>query len=121
MKDWLLTSGKKSNTEILARCRAKLEETARKRDLISYSKLASHMGIANQGVGPYLNAIYQEETELDHPDLTLVAVYAGTRYGRFNSRGGPAQSVKVNPDKPEDRQKYDDEVKRVWDFWTSGK
>jgi hypothetical protein len=61
---------------------------ARARDTITYSALASFLGVANQSVGRYLNAIYEEEIALGHPDLTVVVVYSETGMGRYNSRGG---------------------------------
>jgi hypothetical protein len=63
---------------ITERCKARLIATARALDKITYSALASHLGVANQSVGRYLNAIYEEEIALGHPDLTVVVVYEET-------------------------------------------
>ena len=45
---------------------------------IAYSKLAKHLGVANQSVGLYLDAIYKDEIAAGRPDLTLVVVYSET-------------------------------------------
>jgi hypothetical protein len=55
--------------------------------------------------------------DLGHPDLTLVVVYASTGYGRFNSRGGVAQSVRVDPKNSADVETYDADLKRVYLQW----
>jgi DNA-binding XRE family transcriptional regulator len=74
--------------QITDRCKAKLIAVARANGTITYSELANLLGVANQSIGRYLNAIYEEEIALGHPDLTVVVVYAKTGMGRFNS-GGP--------------------------------
>jgi len=70
-------------------------------------------------VGVYLNPIYKDEITQGRPDLTVVVVYPKTRMGRFNSRGGAAQSVVVNPKNPDDVNAYQDELKRVYEQWAS--
>jgi hypothetical protein len=56
---------------ITDRCKARLIASARARDTITYSALANLLGVANQSVGRYLNAIYAEEIALGHPALQL--------------------------------------------------
>jgi hypothetical protein len=102
---------------ITDRCKATLIAIARARDKITYSELANLLGVANQSVGRYLNAIYAEEIALGHPDLTVVVVYSKTEMGRFNSRGGPAQRIRVDPNNQSDVQAYKAELKRVYDHW----
>lgn len=105
--------------EKIEKCKNKLIEVARARDLITYGDLAAHVGVANQGIGTYLKSIYNEETRrLEHPDLTLVAVSAKTRFGRFNSKGRPAQSVTVDPDNPHDVRKYEEQLAKVCEHWS---
>src|SRR3954463_2256115 len=87
-------------------CRDKLITTARARSKIRYGDLAKDLRVANQSVGLYLNVIYKEEIAQGRPDLTVVAVYPKTGMGRFNSRGGPGQSVVVDPANPEDVRAY---------------
>jgi hypothetical protein len=100
------------------RCEKKLVEIAKKRGTISYSELAAHLGVASQGVGPYLNAIYSDAVmSRGLPDLTLLAVYRGTNYGRFHSRGLPTQSVVFDPSNPEHRRIYDRDRERVYKQW----
>ena len=105
--------------QITVRCKTRLIAVARARETITYSALASFLGVANQSVGLYLNEIYAEEIALRHPDLTVVVVYAETGMGRYNSRGGPAQSVRVDPDNQSDVQAYRAELQRVYDHWAS--
>jgi hypothetical protein len=105
------------NKRITKKCKARLIAVARASKTINYGALAKPLGVANQSVGHYLNAIYDEENALGHPDLTVVAVYAKTGMGRFNSRGGPAQSIRVDPKKPSDRKAYDAELARVYAHW----
>jgi hypothetical protein len=103
--------------QITDRCKAKLIAVARAKGKITYSVLANLLGVANQSIGRYLNAIYEEEIALGHPDLTVVVVYAKTGMGRFNSREGPAQSIRVDPDNPRDVQSYKAELARVYNHW----
>jgi hypothetical protein len=76
--------------------------------------------VANQSVGLYLNPIYREEMAARRPDLTVVVVYADTGMGRYNSRGGPAQSVRVDPKKDADVRAYKDELTAVYKQWSKG-
>jgi hypothetical protein len=110
---------KNMNTGLLKRCRDKLVAIAHKGERIPYSELAKHVGVANQGLRPYLNQIYEEEIALAHPDLTLVAVYVGTKYGRYNSRGAEAQSVQIDPSNAADVAAYEADVARVYQHWKS--
>jgi hypothetical protein len=98
-------------------CRDKLIATARARSKITYGDLAKVLHVANQSVGLYLNAVYEEEIAQGRPDLTVVVVYPKTGMGRFNSRGGPAQSVVVDAGNPEDVRAYTEELNRVYDQW----
>ena len=98
----------------LDRCCDELVKTARARTTIQYGDLAKILGVASQSVGVYLNRIYEEEIARGRPDLTVVVVYKKTGMGRFNSRGGPSQSVLVDPDNPNDVQSYKDELARVY-------
>jgi DNA-binding XRE family transcriptional regulator len=102
----------------VTRCRDRLIKVARAEGKITYSALAEFLGVANQSVGLYLNAVYEQEIAAGHPDLTVVVVYADTDMGRYNSRGGPAQSVRVNPDNSADVQAYKDELNRVYKEWS---
>jgi hypothetical protein len=102
------------DTERLNKCRSKLVEVAAARSRITYGELAAHLGVANQSVGPYLNSIYREEVTAERPDLTLVVVYADTGFGRYNSGGGPAQSVKVDPQNLDDVKAYNEHLARVY-------
>ncbi len=99
-------------------CRTKLIEIARARGEITYGALAQLIHVANQSIGRYLNAIYEEEIAQHRPDLTVVVVCPKTRMGRYNSRGGPAQSVIVNPDNEADVRAYAEELNRVYDKWS---
>ena len=105
------------NKRITARCKARLIAAARVSNKITYSALAKRLGVANQSVGRYLNAIYEEENALGHPDLTVVAVCKKTGMGCFNSCGGPAQSIRVDPNKQSDVQAYEAELARVYAHW----
>jgi hypothetical protein len=84
---------------VAVRCREKLVEVARQERTITYGELAAHIGIENQGPWAILDEIYNEETAAQRPDLTLLIVYADTGYPPFISRGGPARSVKFDPNK----------------------
>jgi hypothetical protein len=104
--------------EIVARCRERLIQVARARGTISYGELAQYLGVANQYVGGYLNVIYNELVIAQgSPDLTLLAVYSGTRYGRYNSRGEAAQSAAFDPNDPNQRALYDDDRECVYQHW----
>lgn len=98
---------------IVLRCRAKLIDVAKKHAKITYGELTKHLGVANQSVGQYLDAIYRDEIAAGRPDLTLVAVYKETGYGRYNSRGGQPRSIKVDPNNPADVRAYDAELRKV--------
>jgi hypothetical protein len=98
---------------ITDRCKARLIAAARASDTITYGALASLLGVANQSVGRHLNAIYEEEIALGHPDLTVVVVYGRTGMGCFNSRGGSAQSIPVDPKNKADVQTYESELARI--------
>jgi hypothetical protein len=106
------------DSELVARCRDRLIQVARQRGTITYGALAAHLGVIPQAVGKYLNAVYNDlVVEQGLPDLTLLAVYSGTEYGRYNSRGGAAQSVTFNPDNPSQRALYDADRERVYQHW----
>src|ERR1700688_152060 len=103
--------------QITARCKTRLIAVARARETIIYSALAGVLGVANQSVGLYLNEIYADEIAQGHPDLTVVAVYDKTGMVRYNSRGGPAQSVPVDPNNAADVAAYQAELERVYNHW----
>jgi len=90
--------------------------TAKKHARIPYGDLARHVGVANQGLGPYLDRIYKDELANAAPDLTLVAVYSGTEYGRYNSRGRQPKTIKVNPNNPAHVRAYEAELNRVYSY-----
>jgi len=99
---------------IVTECRRKIAEVANKSATITYSELAGHLHVANQSVGKYLTEIYKRECEgTANPDLTTVVVYADTGYGRYNSEGEEAESVRVDPDNAEDVRRYKDMLRRV--------
>ena len=100
------------------RCRAKLVAAARSRRTITYSELAEFLRVANQSVGKYLNEIYNQEMSQGRPDLTVVVVYVDTEMGRYNSKGGPPQSVQVDPDNPKHVRAYKAELSRVYKQWS---
>src|SRR5690242_1894567 len=103
------------NPQLITRCRNRLIEVSRRRGTITYGQLAAHLGIANQSVGPYLNAVYDDLViNSGLPDLTLLAVYSGTKYGRYNSRGLPARSVVFDPHDPAHRRIYDSDRELVY-------
>lgn len=106
------------SADLKVRCRAKLVEVAKRRDRIKYSDLAKHLGIANQGPWGMLHELYREEVKAGRPDVTLVVVYASTGYGKFNSEGGPAGSVKVDTNDPQQCQAYDKALEQVWGYWS---
>lgn len=106
------------NQRLIARCRDKLIEASRRRGTITYGELAAHLGVANQSVGAYLNAVYNDLVIAQGlPDVTLLAVYSGTQYGRYNSRGSAAQSVGFNPADSSQRALYDNDRESVYQHW----
>lgn len=106
------------NPELIARCRDKLIEVSRQQGTIDYGELAAHLGVANQSVGRYLNGVYKDlVVDQGLPDLTLLVVYSGTNYGKYNSRGLVAQSVKFDPDDPKQRALYDNDRELVYQRW----
>jgi hypothetical protein len=107
------------SNERISRCRDKLIAVARERKTVPYGELARHIGVANQGLTPYLNAIYNEEMSSGRPDLTLVAVYLKTGFGRYNSEGAVAQSVIVDHRDAAQVAKYKQELARVYRHWGS--
>jgi hypothetical protein len=98
-------------------CRNILVEVAKARRKITYGDLAKLLGVRNQSLGRYLDPIYYEEIRAGRPDLTLVVVYADTGFGRFNSRGEAARSVKVDPHNPDHVKGYKRELARVYKQW----
>src|SRR5437899_486697 len=108
------------STDKRIKCKMKLIEVAKARRRIPYGALAAHVGgVLPIALGQYLNPIYEEEMALGRPDLTLVVVKSGSRYGNYNSRGGPAQSKKFDPNDPADRKAYDEDLGMVYDYWAS--
>jgi hypothetical protein len=104
----------------LNRCFARLIRVSRvKGGKITYGQAAGELGVANQTVAVYLNAIYAREIERRGvPDLTLVCVNSTTGYGRYLSRGAPSRSVPMRPDNAADRRLYDNELGRVHEHWS---
>jgi hypothetical protein len=102
-------------------CRQKLIEVARARDTIFYSALAQHLGVENRDpmLGRCLDEIYEQEIRSGRPDLTLVVVSKETGFGRFNSQGKPARSVKVDGKNRDAVSAYIEELNRVYAFWAS--
>jgi predicted ArsR family transcriptional regulator len=106
------------NPKLVARCREKLIKVAKQKGTITYGEMAAHLGMANQAVGPYLNALYDDLVIKSRlPDLTLLAVYSGTKYGKYNSRGRPAQSVEFDPNHQDHRRIYDSDRELVYQHW----
>jgi hypothetical protein len=105
------------NPAITSKCRSLIQAVASRGETIPYSRLAKNLGVANQSVGHYLDEIYKEECDARRPDLTVVVVYAGTKMGRYNSRGKPAKSKKVDPRNPTDVKAYQAELKAVHGHW----
>jgi len=104
--------------QLVGRCRERLIQVSRQRGTITYGELAAHLGVANQSIGGYLNAVYNDlVVSQDLPDLTLLAVYSGTQYGRYNSRGGVAQSEAFDPNDPNQCAMYDADRERVYRQW----
>lgn len=102
----------------VSRCRDKLIEVARRKEMITYRDLAEYLGIPT--VGPWrgmLNEIYNEEMAAGRPDLTLLVVYSGSGYPAFISLGGPAQSVKFDPANPAHRQAWAAELSKIYQTW----
>lgn len=95
-------------------CRSILIDVAGRGDRIPYGSIAKSLGIANQSIGRYLNAIYEVEITNGRPDLTLVAVYKDTKYGRFNSQGKAPQSKLIDPNNADDVRAYEMELARVY-------
>lgn len=107
------------NAELVARCREKLIEVARRKGTITYGELARYLGVAAQSIGKYLNPVYDDlVVARGLPDLTLLAVRSGSEYGRYNSQGLSAQSVEFDPNDPDHRELYDKERKRVYEHWS---
>ena len=106
------------DNEKFNRCREKLIETARSDGYVTYAELAKHIGASSRRLGPYLDAIY-DEAKKKNPlrDLGLVVVYAGTHYGRYNSRGGPTRSVKVDRTDAAQVAEYDRDLADVRSYW----
>src|SRR3954454_19567146 len=90
--------GRQRMLDKCAECRAKLIEVATAGRTIYYSDLAEHLGFdrCNALIDQCRDAIYEEERREHRPDLTLVVISKETGLGRFNSRGKPAKSVRVN-------------------------
>jgi hypothetical protein len=105
------------NPEVKSRCRDKLIEVARQGSPITYGDLAAHLGIANKGPWDMLDELYKEETDVGRPDLTLVVAYSDTGLGRYDSEGGPARSVKVDPNNPDQVRAYGEALARVYEYW----
>jgi hypothetical protein len=115
------------NPSLVDNCFNKLLEVAKShaptnlRPVITYGEMAKYLGVTNQSVGKYLDAIYIREVQnrSNIPDLTTLVVYKDTNYGRYNSRGASVRSEKVNPDCDKHRNLYDEEIKRVCEYWGS--
>ncbi len=104
--------------ELVDACRDRLIKVSRERGTITYGELAAHLRVANQSVGHYLNSVYNDlVVNSGLPDLTLLAVYSGTGYGRYNSQGRPAQSVEFDPNDQAQRARYDNDRDLVYQHW----
>jgi hypothetical protein len=98
------------NPSLLNLCRDKLVKVAKARTVITYGKLAAHVKVANQSLGPYLMKLYEEDKSAD---LTLVVVYTGTDYGRIG------EDCK-RPQTDAERERYDHEREKVYQKWANG-
>ena len=64
-----------------------------------------------------LDNIYEKEIAAGHPDLTLVVVYSQTGFGRYNSEGERARSVKVDPRNSNHVKAYREALFGVHEYW----
>ena len=103
--------------DIKERCRTKLIEVAKRGATITYGDLAAHLGIASRGPWRMLDEIYREEWAAGRQHLPLVVVYSDTGLGKYNSEGGPARSVKVDPENADQVRRYRADLKEVYDYW----
>jgi len=105
--------------QTIARCRKILEDLAKSGDRITYGKLMSDLRIGRQSLADCLNPIYDSELNAkpSRPDLTLILHYSGSRFGRYNSRGGRAQSIEFNPNDKAQIQAYKDDLSNVYKHW----
>jgi hypothetical protein len=82
------------SNQTIVRCRKKLEQLAKAGKRMTYGVLMQHLHIGRNSIKDCLNPTYRDEMNAGRPDLTLIVHYAHSQLGRYNSRGGPAQSKK---------------------------
>jgi hypothetical protein len=103
--------------QTIAHCRKKLEQLAKAGKRMTYGALMQRLHIGRNSIKDCLNPIYRDEIDAGRPDLTLIVHYAGSRLGRYNSRGGPAQSKSVKPQTPGQVRAYKDDLYKVYKYW----
>jgi len=103
--------------EIVSRCCDKLKFLAMKGERITYGELALYLGVTNQSVGEYLNEVYEAEIRLGDHDLTLLAHYSNSWFGKCNSHGLVPQSIGVDPDNLAEVKAYKNDLKDLFSHW----
>jgi hypothetical protein len=100
------------------KCRLKLIELAQIGRRMTYQDMRTRLGLTPRApLGNYLNRIYDCEVRcFGRPDITLI-LHDGSRLGRFNSRGRPAQSDPVVRNDPTHVKAYKRELRRVYACW----
>ena len=103
------------NRTRLDKCRSRLINLTRREKRIPYGKMQTHLGLRHHlNLGPYLDAIYEEDRK---HDLTLILHYKNSEFGRYNSRGGPARSVPFDPKNRRHVRAYRADLRRLFRYW----
>ena len=96
-----------------------LIDVSKNKSKITYGDLAKQIGVAAQGIGRFLNEVYNDVViEQGLPDITLLAVYAKKDYGLYNSRGNTAQSVEFDPNDAAQMAMYVSDRQKVYAQWS---
>ncbi|MCS6129788.1 hypothetical protein G3485_22155 [Shewanella baltica] len=91
---------------------------SKNKSTITYGDLAKQIGVAAQGIGRFLNEIYDDITiNQQLPDITLLAVYSKKTYGLYNSAGRIAQSIVFDPNDPVQMAQYLSDRQKVYTQW----
>lgn len=102
------------NQRMINACERMLERKVRTGQRLEYGDVMRRFSIGRHQLAALLDPIYNKMVQSGRADLTLVFHYAGGKFGRYNSRGRRARSVRVNARNSLQVRQYKNDLMKVY-------